>query len=178
MAAMTDTRERQAQVDFVDYFSAGTSILVQRGNPHGIRDLDDLCGHVVAAEEGTIQVELLERTQSSCAHHPIDVHLFPDNDSALIELRTGRAAAVLNDYPPAVRLTTDEQTRSDFELASEQQYEPGYYGIAVPKDQQGLRGALQEALARLIRSGKYDRILEKWSVSSGAVDQARVNGGS
>ena len=32
---------------------------------------------------------------------PIVVKEFPDNARALVELRTGRAAAVLNDYPPA-----------------------------------------------------------------------------
>ena len=37
MSAMSDTKERQASLDFVDYFNAGTSILVQKGNPDGIR---------------------------------------------------------------------------------------------------------------------------------------------
>jgi polar amino acid transport system substrate-binding protein len=178
MAAMTDTPDRQEQVDFIDYFSAGTSILVQRGNPHGILDLDDLCGQTVAAEEGTIQVELLARVQADCGDRRILVRQFPDNDSALVELRTGRAAAVLNDYPPAARLTTQERTRADFQLASSVQYEPGFYGIAVPKDQTRLRDALREAMARIVRSGEYAQVLEKWGVSSGAVDQPLLNGGT
>ncbi|WP_345280476.1 transporter substrate-binding domain-containing protein, partial [Kitasatospora albolonga] len=45
MSAMTDNKERQGKgVDFVDYFKAGTSILVQKGNPKGIKTLEDLCG--------------------------------------------------------------------------------------------------------------------------------------
>jgi len=178
MSAMTDTVERQAQADFVDYFSAGTSILVQRGNPSGITDLRDLCGTTVAVLNGTIQVDLLERTQQTCDTAPIVIRSFPDNASALLELRTGRATAVLNDYPPAARLTTDARTSADYQLASTAQYEPGFYGVAVRKDNPLLRDALQEALGRLIRSGEYAEVLERWDVSSGAVSSATVNGGA
>lgn len=178
MSAMTDTVERQARADFVDYFTAGTSIIVQRGNPHGISDLRTLCGKTVAAEEATVQVDLLERAQRSCPDAPIVVTEFPDNASALVELRTGRAAAVLNDYPPAAELTTHPRTSADFQLASTVQYEPGLYGMAVRKDEPALRDALQEALARLVRSGEYAEVLAAWDVSSGAVSRVSVNGGS
>src|SRR5205823_5684930 len=44
MSAMNDTAERRAKgADFVDYFTAGTSIIVQKGNPKGIKTPDDLC---------------------------------------------------------------------------------------------------------------------------------------
>ena len=35
MSAMTDTPQRAKTADFINYFSAGTSIVVQRGNPGG-----------------------------------------------------------------------------------------------------------------------------------------------
>ena len=178
MSAMTDTAERRDTVDFVDYFSAGTSIVVQRGNPYGVSDLGDLCGQTVAVEQGTVHVDLLQRTQRSCGDDRIEVQALPDNASALVELRTGRAAAVLSDYPPAVALTTAPRTSADFQLASTAQYEPGFYGIAVRKDQPGLRDALQEALARVVRSGEYERVLSDWGVSSGGLERVTVNGGA
>lgn len=178
ISAMTDTAVRREQADFVDYFSAGTSVIVQRGNPHGIADLRDLCGRTVAAEAATVQVDLLARTQQACGARRIDVRQFPDNAKALLELRTGRAAAVLNDYPPAAALTTDMRTRADFQLASTVQYEPGFYGIAVRKTDPGLRDALAEALGRLVRSGEYAEILDEWGVSSGAVSTVSINGGT
>ena len=46
---MTDTAQRARSVDFVN-FSAGTTIIVQRGNPAGLTDITDLCGKVVAVE--------------------------------------------------------------------------------------------------------------------------------
>ncbi|MDQ4008721.1 MAG: ABC transporter substrate-binding protein [Actinomycetota bacterium] len=175
ISAMTDTAERERQADFVNYFSAGTAILVQRGNPHGIAGLGDLCGRVVAVERGTVQVGLLQRSQRRCSDRPIQVRTHPTNDDALVELRTGRADAVLNDYPPAVWLTAQPSTRAHYQLASDTQYEPGLYGIAVAKDRTRLRRALTAALRRLVSSGEYVRILREWDVADGAVREVTVN---
>jgi polar amino acid transport system substrate-binding protein len=110
MSAMTDTPERAKIADFVNYFTAGTSIVVQRGNPDGVTELNDLCGKVVAVESDTVQVDLLTRTQSNCGIHRIIVKAYPTNSDALLELRTGRAVAVLNDLPPAIFLVNDART--------------------------------------------------------------------
>jgi len=177
MSAMNDTTERQEQADFVDYFAAGTAILVQQGNPRGISDLGGLCGKMVAVEVGTVQVDMLARAQPGCAGQRIDVSTFPTNSDALLQLRTGRVDAVLNDYPPAVYTTTDARTRRHFQLASTTQYEPGLYGIAVAKDQQQLRDVLSDTVTDLIRSGTYADVLHRWSVSDGAVAEVTINAG-
>jgi len=177
ISAMTDTEEREQHADFVNYFSAGTAIVVQRPNPHGVTEIEDLCGRVVAVERGTVQVGLLRRSQQQCGDEPIVVRQRHTNADALLELRTGRAAAVLNDYPPAVYLATDPKTQADYQLASTTQYEPGLYGIGVPKDEPRLRDALRAALERLLSTGVYGRILQRWGVADGAVGQITVNAG-
>jgi polar amino acid transport system substrate-binding protein len=174
MSAITDTPERAEQVDFVNYFSAGTSILVQRGNPEGVMDIADLCGRVVAVEDGTTQVDLLERAQSNCAV-PMRVQTYPTNSDALLQLRTGRAVAVLNDLPPAAFLVSDPRTKPHYQLASDTQYEPGLYGVAVSKGDLGLRDAVQGAFEELVRSGLYADVLARWAVSGGAVDRISIN---
>jgi polar amino acid transport system substrate-binding protein len=178
MSAMTDTRERQRKVDFINYFSAGTAILVQRGNPIGITDLARLCGQTVAVEDGTTQVDLLGRSQKHCDKRPIVVKKYDTNADALVQLRTGRAAAVLTDYPPAAHLASDPATGVRFQLASTLQYEPGLYGIGVGKGRPQLRNALKSALDRLISSGEYARILKRWDVDDGALKHSSVNGGA
>ncbi len=177
MAAMTDTAERQRQVDFVNYFSAGTSIVVQQGNPFDIADLSDLCGQTVAVEKGTVQVDLLARHQRSCRGNPIGVHEHGTNSDALLELRTGRVAAVLNDYPPAAYLANDDRTGAEFDLASDAQYEPGLYGIAISKKRPELRQAIRTAVARVIAVGEYETILEQWDVEDGGISNTSVNAG-
>jgi polar amino acid transport system substrate-binding protein len=175
MSAMTDTAERAKSADFVNYFTAGTSIVVQRGNPAGVTELNDLCGKVVAVEKGTTQVDLLARTQKNCGNQRITVKTYTTNSDALVQLRTGRAAAVLNDLPPAVFLVNDVATKSQYQLASTAQYEPGVYGIIVAKSQPGLRDAVKGALEQLMRSRVYADVLTRWHVSDGAVQQVTIN---
>jgi polar amino acid transport system substrate-binding protein len=175
MSAMTDTAERAKTVDFINYFNAGTSIVVQHGNPAGITAIQDLCGHVVAVEAGTTQVDLLTRTQANCTDNPMTLKTYPTNSDALLQLRTGRAVAVLNDLPVAVFLTTDPRTRAQYQLASTTQYEPGLYGILVGHRQLGLRDAIQGALETLMNSGVYDDVLTRWGTRDGAVDRISIN---
>ncbi len=173
ISAVTTTPQRAEQVDFVTYFTAGTSIVVQRGNPAGIGDLDDLCGNTVAVGEGTVQVDLLGRSQRAC-DRPIQVRAVESSSTALLQLRTGRVVAVLADYPPAVHLTTSEDTGPDYQLASTAQYEPGLYGIAVARHRAELRDAVRAALELVIRSGAYADVLHRWEVSHGAVARPTV----
>jgi polar amino acid transport system substrate-binding protein len=178
MASMTDNAEREKHADFVNYFQAGTAIIVQRGNPQGISDLNDLCGRVVAVAEDTVQEDLLRRTQKGCNDgRRIDVRPYGDNANALVQLRTGRAVAVLSDYPPAVQLSTDQRTSAHYQLAASTQYEPSPYGIAVAKDRTELRDSLRDALERVMRAGGYADVLQRWGVPSGALESATINAG-
>ena len=177
MSAMTDTREREKKIDFVDYFSAGTSIVVQRGNPAGLADLSSLCGHTVALERGTVQVDLVTRAQRNCGSRPIVEHLYATNTDALVQVRTGRADAVLNDYPPAAALVSSRSTGAYYQLASTAQYEPGPYGIGVAKDQPELRDTVAAALQQLMANGTYQRVLTGWGVIGGALTSVSTNAG-
>ena len=178
MASMTDNAEREQRADFVNYFQAGTSIIVQRGNPQGISALKDLCGKVVAVEEQTTQVDLLRRTQKGCeGGRKIAIRTYGDNANALVQLRTGRAVAVLSDYPPAVHVSTDQRTSAHYQLAASTQYEPSPYGIAVAKDQTELREVVRDAMERVMRSGEYADVLQRWGVPSGALESATINAG-
>jgi polar amino acid transport system substrate-binding protein len=177
MSAMTDTVDREKLIDFVDYFSAGTTLVVQRGNPHAISDLLSLCGQDVAVESGTTQDDLLKRSQSQCRGNPMRVKLEPTNDDAILQLRTGQVAALLMDFPPAKALTVDPRTHGIYRLASDAQYEPGLYGIGVAKSNPMLRDIIRKALSQLIASGTYLSVLRKWDVASGAVSNVSVNAG-
>ncbi len=176
-SSMTDTAAREKKADFVNYFSTGSAILVQRGNPQHITDLTGLCGQRVAVEAGTIQEDMLSRDQAKCGNRPMTLDAGRTGADALLRLRTGRTVALLIDYPPAVALVTDSLTDAYYELASDQQYEPGLYGIAVAKENTALRDALQAALTRLIRTGTYGELLQRWNLTSGGVTEATINGG-
>ncbi|HEX5200140.1 MAG TPA: ABC transporter substrate-binding protein [Actinoplanes sp.] len=176
MSAMTDTADREKKADFVNYFSAGTSIIVQRGNPAAIAELTNLCGQVIATEQGTVQADLLHRSQSGCGDRPMKINEYKTNADALLQLRTGRAVAVLNDYPAAAYLASDSRTSNYYELASAAQYEPGLIGIPIAKGNTELRDAVKAALDQVISSGVYADLLTRWGLTNGAVKSAVVNG--
>ncbi|GAA2256267.1 MULTISPECIES: ABC transporter substrate-binding protein [Kitasatospora] len=187
MSALSDTRQRRdgtddsgkrtgPGVDFVDYFIAGTSILVQKGNPKAIRNLDDLCGHTVTLQRGTTQAAIAERQINSCdkLKKPLTVHQLDTDDEALAELGSGKAVADLNDFPVAAHVSAIDSDK--YQVASAQ-LQPGPYGIALRKSDTVLRDLMAKALDRVIRGGEYDKILAKWNVSAGAAQNAVINGG-
>ncbi|WP_181802904.1 ABC transporter substrate-binding protein [Streptomyces shenzhenensis] len=192
MSAMNDTKDRQNGidsdtgkkvgngVDFVDYFTAGTSILVQKGNPKGIKSLDDLCGKVVALQKGTTSEGIAKAQSQKCTkdgNKAIDLQTFDTDPEALLRLKQGASVADLNDFPVAAYNAKTSGGGKDFEVVGEQ-IEAGPYGIAVSKENTQLRDAIQAAMAAIIKNGDYQKILEKWNVTQGAVTEAKINGGS
>ncbi|WP_326798428.1 ABC transporter substrate-binding protein [Streptomyces sp. NBC_01808] len=176
MSSMTDNKERQAEVDFVDYFSAGVSILVQKGNPDGISTLDDLCGKTVAFQRGTVSADIAKAQNEKC-DKPIKTLPFTKDTEALQQVKQGRAVADLNDFPVAAYNARESGGGDDFEVVGEQ-IDAAPYGIAVSKDNAELRDALATALDAIIENGEYQKVLEKWEVQQGGVDKATVNGGN
>jgi polar amino acid transport system substrate-binding protein len=178
MSAMSDTPERQKKIDFVDYFTAGTSILVKKGNPAKINGLDDFCGKTIALQRGTTQDDVATAQQAKCktAGKPLKVLKFDRDTEALLQLKQGRAVADMNDFPVAAYNAKQSGGGNDFEVVG-QQLEAGPYGIGVRKADTQLRDALQKALQAVIDSGEYAKVLEKWNVKQGAVTTATVNGG-
>ncbi|MEU1419009.1 ABC transporter substrate-binding protein [Kitasatospora sp. NPDC005751] len=189
MSGLSDIRQRRdgvdeagkqvdPGVDFVDYFIAGTSIIVQKGNPKGVRTLDDLCGRVVAVQQNTTQDEIVARQVLACGRSgkPLTVHKFDSDAKALAEVAAGTAAAGLDDFPVAAYAAKTTDGGNRFEVTGAQS-RSNPYGIAVRKGDTDLRDVLTKAVDQLIRSGEYDKILAKWNVAAGAAQNAVVNGG-
>jgi polar amino acid transport system substrate-binding protein len=178
MSAMSDTPERQKSIDFVDYFTAGTSILVKKGNPEKIASLDDFCGKTIALQRGTTQEDVAKEQQAKCktAGKELKVLAFDRDTEALLQVKQGRAVADMNDFPVAAYNAKTSGGGNDFEVVGEQ-IAAGPYGIGVRKEDTQLRDALQKALQALIDNGEYAKVLEKWNVTQGAVSSATVNGG-
>jgi polar amino acid transport system substrate-binding protein len=171
MSAMTDNTDREKTVDFVDYFSAGTSFMVKKGVP-AINALADICGHKVAVEKGTTQLADATAQAKKCSK-PDTVLPFPDQNGANLALSSGRADIVMADSP--VNAYAAQQSKGAFTIVG-QTYGTAPYGIAIPKKSTQLRDAVQAALQKLIDSGDYKTVLAKWGVDSGAVTKATVNG--
>ncbi|MCO5990650.1 ABC transporter substrate-binding protein [Actinoallomurus spadix] len=186
LSSFTDTRERETRLDFVTYLSAGTMLLVRKGNPKRLQPGDlSLCGRRIAVERGTTQED--ELTPASAAEpnagarlrackdagRPAPVRLsFDDQAAANAALAKGRADGVLADAPSVVYGA--RQSADRFE-PSGQPYGTALYGIAIPKHHDNLRDAVFTAVKDLINDGTYRRLTDKWGISAGAVREPKIN---
>ncbi|MGW5972513.1 ABC transporter substrate-binding protein [Streptomyces sp. NPDC055186] len=189
MSAMTDTKDRQEGidaetgkkvgegVDFVDYFTAGVSIYTKKGDDQGIKTWSDLCGKKVVLQRGTVSEDLAKAENEKCpAGKKIAIEAFDNDQQAQTRLRSGGANAGSSDFPVAAYAVKTSGGGKDFELVGEQ-VEAAPYGIAVAKSNTELRDALKAALDALIENGEYKKIMDKWGVAEGSVDEATINGG-
>jgi polar amino acid transport system substrate-binding protein len=174
MSSFTDTKEREQTVDFVTYFSAGTSFYVKSDGP-AINTLDDLCGRKVAVEKGTTQADDATAQSKKCktaGKGAVTVLVFPDQNGANLALSSGRGDVGMADSPPAAYQV--KQSNGAFKLSGKP-YGTAPYGIAIPKDS-GLAKPVLAALQALMADGTYKTILEKWGVASGAITNPAING--
>lgn len=175
-SSFTDNKERQQKVDFVDYFTAGTSILVKKGNPENITKLEDLCGKKIALESGTVQVKIAQGAKCT-GGKKIDITQLPDDATARLQVTTGRVVADMNDFPVAEYTARTSGGGKDFEVVGTQ-YETAPYGVAISKKLPGLRDAVQAAMKALVADGTYDQILKKWDIQQGALKDITINSGT
>ncbi|MFC8722042.1 ABC transporter substrate-binding protein [Kitasatospora sp. NPDC057198] len=183
ISAITDNKEREQVVDFVDYSVSGSGILVAKGNPQKITTLDDLCGHPVAVQSATNQQKLLDKHQDTCREldrGAVDVQTFPKDSDAQLALRSGKVVADVLTKPAAGWTAKTADDGAAFEVVDDPAALGGYNaspnGIAVAKNLPQLTDAVQKAVQALIDDGSLAKIYDKYGVASIAVKQAAKNG--
>jgi polar amino acid transport system substrate-binding protein len=179
MSGMNDTLERQQVLDFIDYFNGGFSILVAKGNPEGIKSLQDLCGKTVAEETEVAQIALIKAVSKKCpAGQEITIMELPSDSDAQNAVRAGKAVADVLDAAPAgySAKTAPDLFEVVVDAAAPNGVEPVYTGIGVLKENSALTAALQAALQEIIDNGTYKSILDKYGLGQFGVTEATVNG--
>ncbi|MGW2787339.1 ABC transporter substrate-binding protein [Streptomyces populi] len=182
MSAITDNKERQQVVDFVDYSQSGSGIMVAHGNPDKIGTLDDLCGRKVAVQVATNQLSLLKSHQAACkksGRGQIDIQSFPKDSDAQLALRSGKVVAQVLTKPAAGWTAKKADSGKAFDLVDDPTAPGGYNaspnGIAVTKRLPELTDAIQKALQALVDDGTLTKIYSKYGVASIAVKEATKN---
>jgi polar amino acid transport system substrate-binding protein len=175
MSSFTDTKEREATVDFVTYYSVKTSFFVKAQGGPAIKTLADLCGHKVSVEKGTTQQDDATAQGKKCAKAgkgAVKLLVFPDQNGANLALSSGRADVSMADTPVAVYQA--RKSSGQFKVTGTP-YGPFPYGIAIPKDS-GLQKPVLAALKVLIKDGAYGAIMKKWGIEAGSIKDPKING--
>lgn len=173
MSSFTDNKSREGTVDFVDYFTAGTSFFVKASSGPNIETLANLCGHTVAVETGTTQQTDATNQSKACTKagkKAVTVDAYPDQTKANLALSSGRDQVSMADSPVAAYQV--KLSKGVFKLSGKA-YGAAPYGIAIPKHN-GMARVIQAAVKDLIKDGAYLKIMTKWGVQAGDVTAAQV----
>ncbi len=175
MSSFTDTKARQKVVDFVTYFSAGTSFYEKASGGPALQGLASLCGKSVAVENGTTEQSDATAQNKKCkkAGKPgVGVKAYPDQNAANLAISSGHQQIGMADSPVAAYIV--QQSHGQFKLVGKS-YGTAPYGIALPKGN-GMTKPMLSAVKYLMKQGTYKKILKKWGVQGGAISKPKING--
>jgi len=184
MSDMYDNAEREAQgVTFVDYAYDGTSVLVKKGNPMGVSNLDSLAGKTVACESGTTQqafLQKLNKTFAGSGKTAMTILALPNQPAALLAVTSGRAVGDLTDHSTASYIAKTTNSGNTFEVvadpAAPEGYDPQLVGVGIVSTNTQLIDTVQKALQALIDEGAYQKMVATYGLIP--VKASEINQGS
>ena len=156
----TITEERAQNVDFsTPYYSTPQAVITVETSPAAsATSLADLKGLLIGAASGTTSFEAIEETIQPTA----GAQAFNNNDDAKLALETGQIDALVVDLPTAFYLSAVELTGG--KIVGQLPQSAGIsdeWGLVLTKDSP-LTDAVNEALQRLIDSGRLQEITNAW----------------
>jgi polar amino acid transport system substrate-binding protein len=171
-SSFTDNVEREKQVDFVNYYTAGILWASATGNTV---DPDNACGLKVAVQATTVEdTDEVPAKNDACVaagKAPIEVQKYDAQEDATNAVVLGKADALSADSP--VTLYAIAQTKGKLQVAGES-FDVAPYGIATKKGSE-MTKAVQAALQSMVDDGSYKKILDKWGVTDGGIDKITIN---
>lgn len=160
--------------EFVSFMNEGATFVVQKGNPKKLTT-DNLCGHSVAVQTGTVHEDTVKKLSTQCTaagKKAIDIQSMKEQTVVATNVSTGKADAFVADSPVsgyAVKKSNGslEFLGKAFNLTPE--------AVVVKKGDMQTAKAVQAAIQKLIDDGTYMKILKSWGSESGAVKEAKIN---
>jgi polar amino acid transport system substrate-binding protein len=174
-SSFTDTKARQKVVDFVTYFSAGTSFYTKAQGGTSISSLAALCGHTVAVEATTTEQTDAAAQAKKCkatGKPAVNVQVYKTQTEVNLAVQSGRAQVGMADSPVAAYAV--KQSNGLLKLVG-QPYGTAPYGLALPKGN-GMTKPVLAAVKALMADGTYAKILAKWGLTPGAITNPTING--
>lgn len=163
ISSMNDTAGRREIIYFVDYMRADEAIVVRKNSLIYATSYGWLCGRSVGVYEGSVEWEQLEAASARC-HKPILIRASTGNPFKQFFL-TRQTEAYTADLTEAV---LELKGYPDLRLAGPPIESGENYGIGVAPSNQSLRQALVDAISRIMSTGEYERILDRWGVGNAA----------
>jgi len=174
---ITDTVPREKAVTFVDDFSLGELFIVRQGNAAGVSSAPlSACGRSVAYTFGAVSaaaVPALSRQCAAAGKPPVRGVGVAGVPAAVLAVLSGRVEVALYDdlgFP-----ALDKANGGRLQAFRITPYPGQYWGIAVPRADQRLAGALLAGLRAIIADGTYAKILHQYGLGNDALASPGIN---
>jgi polar amino acid transport system substrate-binding protein len=149
---LEDSPDRRERILLsVPYFVYGETLTVRRGDPR--RSLEALAGKRIGTLNQTVAHDILKA-------RPVDVVLYEGQQEPYFDLKNRRTDAVLLDHIIADRYGC---VLPELECVPED-VARGVYVAGFQKGHTALKGAVDDALRELVKTGELERILEEWKL--------------
>ncbi len=139
-----------------------------------VDSLDDLCGVAVATTRGSREMIFAEEHQPRCkelGREPINTLVFNDGNGAAEALMSRRARLYWVGSTAISYFVAQSHGRTK---VVGHYTDRSFIGVALPKGSD-MTKPLQAAIQHLMDDGTYTKIVTKWGLQDGAVQQAPVN---
>jgi len=157
VSAIAIRDDRKEVVDFSDpYFESGLSLVVAKDSD--IESIEDLEGATIVGKQGTSGLDL---AQEFAAEYNGDVQILQEDAVMYMEVESGNADALVNDFPSAAYKIAQDGDNSELRIVGDRLTGEDY-GIVISKESEGVVEQMNEGLEYLFESGKYDEIYESY----------------
>jgi polar amino acid transport system substrate-binding protein len=176
-SGMSDLPKRRETLDFVDYMKSGAQFYTSSANKATISKPEDVCGKKVGMSRRTsFPAETEKWSKENCEGKgkPAIVVVGTEGSAdARAQLKQGRVDAAVQGSETLPYLLNLEK---DAYVIVGEPFTAVLQGIAFPKAETGLRDAYVAALGKLIASGKYKAIFDKYGLAITMIDKVMING--
>ncbi len=158
----TNNSTRAKDVTFsTNIFYTGTRLLTKKDS--GIKNYADLAGKTVASTTGTTNAQVI-RKYSADKKLDMQIVLGKDHDDSLLLVENDRAKAFAMDDILLFGLRANSKNPAALEVVGDSiQVEP--YACFMRKDDPDFKKLVDGTLARLMKSGEFNRLYTKWFMS-------------
>ncbi|MBP6062573.1 MAG: amino acid ABC transporter substrate-binding protein [Fusobacteriaceae bacterium] len=160
---MTITEKRKEQINFSKPYFTGEQVIITRGESE-IKTPSDLKGKVVGLQMGSSSYFALEKNR--IFKEIKEVKNYPENVSALLDLKAGRVDAVIVDSMVGNYYITKENEKSAKKIYKTLEtpitVEPEYIGVGIRKSDIDLKERIDKEIKNMKEDGTYDVIYKKW----------------
>ena len=175
---VTVTEERKQKYDFVTYRLDSLAWLAKKGYGKQVTTPADIAGKKVSVSSGTNQEKILvewAKEVEKAGLPEVDIKYYQTNQATYLALGAGQIDLHFGPSPSAayhVATTGETEVAGTYSGAGKDLQ--GLIALTTKKDN-GLVKAYAAALDKLIATGDYAKILDRWNLAGEAVAKAEVN---